>query len=226
VQIKKMIAGNFATPNHYPACISSTSNSTAIAYSDEYLKGIAKFCEETDFVVDKMPDNFLRIGLIKILFPNAKIIHSKRNTLDICTSIFKNYFATGHKYSFDLKDVGNYYLEYSSLMTHSNKLFPADIYELQYEKLVVDQETTSKKLIEYLDLQWNEKCLDFHNSNRVVKTASNLQIRKPMYSSSVTQWKLYEKHLQPLLEHDVKLISICPVIEANAICVEIWWREM
>ena len=110
-----------------------------------------------------------------------------------------NYFKN-YKHSFELTELGQYYLDYQRIMSHWQMLFPDEIFTVQYEDLVMDQERVSKQLIDYLGLEWDEKCLDFHNNERVVMTPSNIQVRQPMYKDSLNRWKPYEKHLQPLIE--------------------------
>jgi tetratricopeptide (TPR) repeat protein len=196
IEIK--IAEQFVTSSPYPECMTLCNDSITDKYSAEYLEGIASYSREAKRITDKLPSNFFRIGLIKTLFPKARIIHCKRNALDTCISIFNLYFPHGHSYSFDLTELGKYYLDYERLMSHWRNLFGSQIFEIQYEELVMNQEATSKQLIEYLDIEWNDECLNFHKNKRAVKTASNLQVREPIYSRSINRWKNYEKQLEPL----------------------------
>ena len=147
-----------------------------------------------------MPGNFQTIGVIKTLFPNAKIIHCNRNPMDTCASIYLNHFREGHEYSFDMSDLGHRYLEYLRIMKHWREIFPSEIFEIYYEELVDNQESISRQMFDYIGLEWDEKCLDFYKTDRAVRTASNQQVRQPMYKSSIEKWKRYEKHLQPLYE--------------------------
>ena len=162
-------------------------------------RNLALHCPTAARITDKFPHNFLEIGLIKTLFPDARIIHCQRNPLDNCTSIFFHCFTT-FKASFELTELGQYYLQYQRLMSHWHKLFPGEIFTVQYEDLVLDQERVSKQLIEYIGLEWDENCLDFQHNERNVSSPSNMQVRQPMYKSSIDRWKLYEKQLQPLIE--------------------------
>jgi hypothetical protein len=114
-------------------------------------------------------------------------------------SLFFHCFAT-FEATFELTELGQYYLQYQRLMSHWENLFPGEIFTVQYEELVQDQERVSKRLIEHIGLKWDEKCLDFHNNERNVMSASNLQVRQPMYESSIDRWKLYENQLQPLIK--------------------------
>lgn len=198
--IEKAIPGEFKTKSGYPMCITMLKGSHARDYSAAYLEKLRDYAKQAIRITDKVPDNFLRIGLIKILFPNARIIHCQRNALDTCTSIYLNYFASfqNHQYSFDLAETGQYYLDYERLMAHWYALFPSEIFDIQYENLVMEQETASRKLIEYLGLNWDEECLNFHLNKRTVKTTSNLQVRRSVYKGSIHRWRNYEQHLNPL----------------------------
>ena len=164
-----------------------------------YLQELALHCPTAERITDKLPGNFARIGLIKTLFPDARIIHCKRNPLDNCISLFFHYFAA-LTCSFELTELGQYYLDYQRLMSHWQNLLPGEIFNVQYEELVMNQEKVSKQLIDYIGLEWDENCMDFHNNKRSVMSPSNLQVRQPLYKSSMNRWKPYEKHIQPLVE--------------------------
>ena len=193
------IAQQLEFANPYPQCMSIFNRTMAEEYSDRYLQELALHCPTAKHITDKLPGNFLRIGLIKTLFPDARIIHCQRNPLDNCISLFFHYFKR-LKCSFELTELGQYYLQYQRLMSHWQNRFPGEIFTVQYEELVMDQETVSKQLIDYVGLEWDEKCLNFHNNERDVRTVSNLQVRQPMYKNSMNRWKPYEKHLQPLID--------------------------
>ena len=185
--------------NPYPECMTLFDVKMAEEYSARYLQELALHCSTAKHITDKLPGNFVNIGLIKTLFPDARIVHCQRNPLDSCISIFFHYFV-GLKCSFDLTELGKYYLDYQRLMSHWEKLFPGEIFTVQYEDLVTDQEIVSKQLIDYLGLEWDENCVDFHTNERDVMTPSNIQVRQPIYKHSMNRWKPYEKHLQPLIE--------------------------
>ena len=183
----------------YPECMSGFDAEMAEEYSARYLQELALHGSGATRITDKLPGNFFRIGLIKSLFPDARIIHCQRNPLDICISIFFHYMQDW-KWSFELTELGRYCLDYQRLMSHWENLFPGEIFTVKYEELVMHQERVSKQLIDYLGLAWDEKCLDFHNNERDVRTISNMQVRQPMYKNSINRWKPYEKRLQPLIE--------------------------
>jgi tetratricopeptide (TPR) repeat protein len=197
-QFEADISKLYQPADSYPECMSSCNNSTIQSFANTYLNELKMFSENAVRITDKMPNNFLRIGLIKTIFPNARIIHCQRNALDTCLSIYTNYFVKGNKYTFDLTDLGLYYQDYLRLMDHWHEVFGSQIFDIQYEALVMNQKKLSKQLIDYVDLDWDEECINFHKNKRTVKTASNLQVREPMYSRSIDRWKNYEKQLEPL----------------------------
>ena len=139
--------------------------------------------------------------MIKLILPNAKVIHCKRNPEDNCLSIFKTYFSReAHGYASDQTDLGHYFNLYRDLMEHWHNVLPGFIYDIQYEDVVSDQEAQTKALLAHCNLEWNEACLAFHKTERPVKTASAAQVRQPIYKDSVQSWKRYEKQLAPLLK--------------------------
>ena len=152
-------------------------------------------------ITDKALLNFQLIGFILTAFPNAKIIHSKRDARATCWSIFKHFFDNrGNGWAYDLNDIVEYYGLYVKLMEFWKELFPNQIYDLIYEDLTNNQEEETKKLLEYCELDWDENCLNFQNTKRAVKTASVLQVRQKMYQGSSEAWRQYEKYIQPLIE--------------------------
>jgi tetratricopeptide (TPR) repeat protein len=166
----------------------------------EYLKHLKRYSRTADRIVDKMPHNFELIGLIRLLFPNAKIIHVRRNATDNCVSCFMNAFSEAHGYNADLTKLGLYYREYDRLMRHWNKVFPGKIFVNSYEELIANQEEQSRKLIDHIGLPWDPACFNFHETERTVTTISRWQVRQPIYKSSVQRWKNYGGKLQPLLD--------------------------
>ena len=171
------------------------------ALATECLANLDHYNREALRVVDKMPGNFLRLGLIHIVFPNARIIHSKRNPVDTCLSMyFKNFRDRAHAYSYDLEDLAHYYRQYDRLMAHwRNVLPPNALLEVPYEALVDDHVGWSRRIIEFIGLDWNERCLNFHKTQRRVGTASNWQVRQPLFKTSKERWRNYEQFVGPLL---------------------------
>jgi len=167
-------------------------------YAERYLAALNRHSRTASRVVDKMPHNFETLGLIALLFPKARIIHCKRDPMDNCMSIFTHHFNKAHGYSSNLENLGRYYREYDRLMAHWKTALPLQIFEVQYEKMVADQEALTRKLIEFLGLEWDDACLNFHETERSVQTFSKWQVRQPIYTTSIKRWKHYEKHLDAL----------------------------
>jgi len=168
---------------------------------EKYLNSLAHLDTPSKIITDKTPANFQYIGLIFSLFPDAKIIHLKRDPRAICWSIYKSKWAgNGYGFSYDMADLVEYYGLYSSLMRFWHKNFPGKIYDIFYEDLTNNQEEETKKLLKYCDLDWDANCLNFHKNERAVKTASSLQVREKMYQGSSEAWKKYETHIQPLID--------------------------
>lgn len=152
-------------------------------------------------ITDKMPTNFKWIGFILTAFPEAKVIHINRDAIATCWSIFKHYFAArGLGFAWDLSDLAEYYKLYEDLMEFWRGKFAGRIYELNYEALTQNQEEETGKLLEYCELAWEDRCLEFHKTERAVSTLSSSQVRQRMYKGSSEAWKAFEKHLQPLVE--------------------------
>lgn len=170
-------------------------------WASEYVARLQHRAPDARRITDKMPENFLAVGLIHLMLPNAKIVHVERNPVDTCLSCFTQLFKDGQEFTYDLAELGRYYADYAHLMNHWRKVLPEGAFlDVQYEDLVADQEAQSRRIIEYCGLEWSDACLDFHRNKRVVKTASMSQVRQPMYKSSVERWRHYEKFLGPLLD--------------------------
>jgi tetratricopeptide (TPR) repeat protein len=151
-------------------------------------------------VVNKTPANFLYAGLIALALPDARIIHCRRDAMDTCFSCFATLFEAGPYFSYDLEELARYYKIYSVLMRLWHERFPGRILDVNYENLVADQTHETKRVLEYCGLDWQDACMSFHNSSRPVTTASNLQVRQPLYGNAVGRWQRFEKHLASLRE--------------------------
>jgi tetratricopeptide (TPR) repeat protein len=184
----------------YPECLDQLAPATMRALSEEYLQTLRKMGGSAQRVADKMPFNFLRLGFIAALFPRARIIHCVRDPADTCLSSYFQYFAPSHTFTYDLRHLGHFYREYQRLMAYWTQVLTVPIFELKYEEMTADPEAMSRRLIAFCGLEWDERCLRFHETQRAVRTASALQVRQGIYRSSVGKWKRYEAHLQPLLE--------------------------
>ncbi len=167
----------------------------------DYLRLLQDLSADALRVVDKMPANFLALGLIHASLPNARIIHMRRNPIDTCLSIYFQHFETGISYANDLQDLAHYYTEYLRLMRHWRITLPEDaILHVPYEGLVEGQEAWSRKMLAFIGLPWDPRCVDFHVTNRTVITASKWQVRQKISQSSVGRWRNYEKFVGPLLK--------------------------
>jgi tetratricopeptide (TPR) repeat protein len=163
----------------------------------EYLNYVKKISNSSKIITDKLPINFKWIGLIKTIFPKSKVIHCKRNSKDVCISIFKNYFTNKKlNFAYDLNDIVSFYNLYIDLMQHWKKQFPDFIVDIIYEDLIVDPNKEIKKLVQSSNLKWNDNCLKFYENSRPIKTASDTQVRTKIYSKSVNSWKNYEIQLR------------------------------
>ena len=166
-----------------------------------YLEKINQLTGDARRITDKLPFNFMMIGLIKIALPNAKIIHCVRDSRDTCLSIYKQNFATdNYRFAYDLKTVGQYHNLYRDLMKHWHRVLPGHIYDIEYESLARNPEHEIRALLSACGLEWQDACLNFHQSKGLVKTASFYQVRQPMYTSSVNLWEQYKEFLQPLFD--------------------------
>lgn len=184
----------------YPEISSSVSAEDFKMVGVDYIGKLREHSKDAKHITDKMPHNFLYIGLIRVALPNAKIIHCNRDPLDTCLSIYKNYFADAHKYAYNLIELGEYYKLYLDLMHYWRKSMPGFICDISYEELIADQEGVTAKLLEQCGLPWDESCLSFHKSERSVQTASSSQVRQPIYSSSVKLAERYGDSLVGLKE--------------------------
>jgi len=145
-----------------------------------------------------MPSNFLHIGLIQLLLPNARIIDARRSPLGCCFANFKQHFQSGVWFTYSLEDLGHYYRDYVRLMEHFDAVLPARIHRVYYESLVADLDGEVRRLLQYCGLPFEEQCLRFHETRRVVQTASSEQVRRPLYADGVEQWRNYEPWLENL----------------------------
>lgn len=185
----------------FPGNILALDRAGLTRWGDDYVAALRQHAPDARHVTDKLPDNFMFIGLIHVMLPNAKIIHVNRNPVDTCLSCFTKLSSRGLDQSYDLTELGRYYADYARLMEHWRRVLPADAFlDVQYEDIVADQEAQARRMIAFCGLEWNDACLDFHNTKRSVNTASMTQVRRPIYKSAVERWRPYEKYLGPLLD--------------------------
>jgi tetratricopeptide (TPR) repeat protein len=183
----------------YPECLGSLDGATAAALADEHLGRLRRRAGGAVLrVVDKMPHNYLHLGLIAALFPRARVVHCRRDPIDTCLSCYVQDFARQLPCGPDLAALGAHYRDYERLMAHLAPLLPLPVFELRYEELTADPEGVSRRLVAFCGLDWDDRCLRFHETRRAVATASALQVREPVHRRSVGRWKRYEAHLGPL----------------------------
>lgn len=163
-----------------------------------YLEGITGLFPNAQLVTDKRPDNFLHIGLIKQMFPHAKIVHTVRNPLDNCLAVFFLHLSHSMPYALDLLDIAHWYRQYQRLMAHWKSLYGDDIHDVSYDGLVADPVAAIKALLDHCALPWDARCLAFHETKSVVKTPSAWQVRQPLYKRSSGRWRHYAQHLKGL----------------------------
>lgn len=199
-ELKKIpqIGQDLSNEGSWPDNLSQLDHSLATTLATSYIKTLKGIAPNAMRVVDKLPTNFLYVGLIRTLMPSASIVHMRRNPLDTCVSNYFQNFGEAAPHNHDLGDLGHYYRQYVRLMAHWEAVFPGSIFHLDYEQLVDEQEATSRKLIDWCGLEWDDRCMDFHTTDRTVQTASYLQVRRPIYGDSVTRWRHYEQYLRPL----------------------------
>ncbi len=201
LRIAERNIGGATTPVSFPDNLRALDRQTLTAWGAEYVAGLKQRAPDAKRITDKMPANFFAVGLIHLMLPNAKIIHVNRNPVDTCLSCFTRLFNRKQEHTYDLAELGQYYVHYARLMDHWRKVLPAGAFlDVQYEDIVADQEAQARRLIAYCGLEWNDACLDFHNTKRSIRTASVTQVRQPIYTSSVERWRHYEKFLGPLLD--------------------------
>jgi len=167
-------------------------------FAQRYLDYVQPLRQNAPYFIDKTPGNFHHIGLIKTLFPAAKIIDVRRSPMASGWSVYKQFFAEGHRFSYDLATIGQYYNEYIELMDHWQRVLPDQILTVNYEDLVNDLPGTTAIILDYCDLEFEENCLEYHKTNRAIATPSSEQVRQPIYSTALNQWKNYEQFLTPL----------------------------
>jgi tetratricopeptide (TPR) repeat protein len=182
----------------FPAGAARAGDAQVAAFAADYLQRITTLFPRADVVTDKRPDNYLYIGLIKRLFPDAKIVHTRRNPLDNALSIYFLHLDPSMRYASDLGDIGHQYLHYERLMSHWRKLYPADILDFDYDAFVRTPRTKTEELLAFCGLDWDERCLAFHAVRNSVKTASVWQVREPLYQRASGRWRNYAAELAPL----------------------------
>jgi tetratricopeptide (TPR) repeat protein len=193
-QFDDMIPGR----DGYPETVGTAPDGLLRALGSRYLEEAAPLRTGRAHFIDKLPNNFSHVGLIHSILPRASIIDARRHPMDCCFSTFKQHFAEGQTFSYDLGDLGRYYRCYLSLMDHWDTVLPGKVLHVQYEDMVRDPEANIRRLLEFCRLPFEAACLSFHETRRAVRTASAEQVRQPIYTSGVGHWRHFERELEPL----------------------------
>jgi len=184
--------------SRYPAVLSTLERKYFEHFGNDYLESTHVYRRGAPYFTDKMPNNFRHIGLIHLMFPNAKIIDARREPMACCFSNFKQLFGQGQYFSYGLEEMGRYYQGYVALMDHWERVLPGKILRIQYEDIVEDLESQVRILLDFLDLPFDQRCIEFYKNERAVHTPSADQVRQPIYHESIGQWKNFEPYLGPL----------------------------
>jgi hypothetical protein len=196
-------------PVRYPEALADLSADELRALGEHYLAHTRVHRKTAaPFFIDKMPNNFAHIGLIHLMLPNAKIVDARRHPLGCCFSGFKQHFARGQSFTYDLAELGAYYRDYVELMAHFDHVLPGRVHRVLYERLIEDTEGEVRRLLDYCGLEFEPACLHFYENDRAVRTASSEQVRTPIFRDGLDQWRHYEPWLAPLEA------TLGPVLEA------------
>ena len=182
----------------YPGIIDKLTQEQRQAFGQQYLARAMVYRQGKPRFIDKLPNNFLHVALIKRILPNATIIDARREPMAACFANFKQLFAQGQEFTYSLEDIANYYADYVRLMDYWHSVLPGQVLTVQYEDVVEDLETQVRRLLDHCGLEFEESCVRYYEKNRAVRTASSEQVRQPIYRDALQQWKHYSDQLQPL----------------------------
>ena len=198
-------------PGPYPECVPALDGAALRSMGEAYIGRLPAVANGKIRIVDKSPSNYLNIGLIRLILPNARIIHTTRDPIDTCVSCYSKLFASGQTFSYDLAELGRHYRRYAELMAHWRSVLPSGtMLEMSYEDMVDDPAGQARRLIDYCGLPWDDRCLSFYKESRPVNTASAVQVRQPVFRSSLQRWRRYESGIGPLLNELGDIISSSP----------------
>ena len=190
----------YGKEGNYPKSMRSLTLEQRESLGKGYIEDTRMHRKDAPMFTDKMPNNFRHIGLIHLIMPNAKIIDARRYSLDCCFSMFKQLFAQGQEFSYGLAEAGSYYKSYVKLMNHWDKVLPGKILRVNNEDIIDDLEGQVKRMLDYLEIPFEEECITFYETDRSVRTASSEQVRRPINKEGQKRWKPYSKHLKPLVD--------------------------
>jgi len=184
----------------YPISVKDLETDDYRKLGEEYIERASHHRGDRPFFTDKNPNNFIHVGVTSLILPNAKFINARRHPLDSCYGSYKQLFASGQPFTYDLVELGEYYVQYQRIMDHWHTVLPGKILDVHYEEVVADLEGQVRRILDYCELDWEESCARFYETDRSVKSASSEQVRKPIYKTSVNTWRHYESHLEDLIE--------------------------
>ena len=201
LDLAKRLRGRDADRNdmpRYPRIMEELDLGLFRQFGDQFIDQTRVFRDGAPYFIDKMPNNFFHIGLIKLILPNAKVIDARRNPMACCFSGYKQLFGEGQEFSYGLSQVGDYYREYVRLMDHWDEVLPGFVLRVQHEGVIDDLETQVRRILDFCGLEFEESCVEFHKTKRTVRTPSAEQVRQPINTSGVDQWRNFEEYLDPL----------------------------
>jgi tetratricopeptide (TPR) repeat protein len=198
--VQDLLQAGLAGPR-YPMGLAELGPSGLRQFGGHYCLRLSRLAPNVERIVDKLPANFRHLGLLHLALPQARLIHVARDARDTCFSCYTQLFANGLNYAYDLGELGRYYKLAASLMEHWQTVLPRNaILDVQYESLVADFENEAKRLVAFCGLDWDESCLRFHETQRAVRTKSEFQVRRPLFTTSIGRWRPYERWLEPLFD--------------------------
>lgn len=195
----------------YPRILAELSAEQLQSLADVFISETRFHRQGAPYFVDKMPNNFMHIGLIQLILPNARIIDARRHPMACCFSGFKQLFADGQEFTYGQEEIGRFYKGYVELMAHWDKVLPGKVLRVQYEQLVADLDSQVRRILDFLELPFEESCLNYYQTDRSIRTPSSEQVRKPIYQSGLEHWRHFEEHLDPLKK------ALDPVLERYSI---------
>jgi tetratricopeptide (TPR) repeat protein len=184
----------------YPEAVRDYAAESWAALGRTYLERTRQYRGRAPRFIDKNPNNFPSVGMLALALPNARVINARRHPLDTCLSCYTQLFARGQPFTYDLTELGEYYLEYEKMMAHWHAVLPGRVLDVQYEDMVADHAGQTRRLLEYCGLPWEDGCLRYWETERAIRTASSEQVRLPIYDNSVSRWRNYQRELAPLIE--------------------------
>ena len=187
-----------ATEPRYPKILGELDTPLFAQFGEQFIEQTRVYRGDAPFFIDKMPNNFFHIGLIKLILPNAKIIDARRHPMSCCFSGYKQLWGEGQEFSYGLTEIGSYYKQYTELMAHWDTVLPGFVLRVHHEEVVDNLEHQVRRILDFCELPFEDACLNFHQTERTIRTPSAEQVRQPIYRSGLDQWRHFEHHLEPL----------------------------